>query len=311
LTIDLGDEGGLKAKITAGLIRDRDPEGENYGVYFTCNNRLIVKDLRVREVGYNVTSEAGVPHPDASLCRAIVELEGPARAMPWNSSKSGINFSHPAFEQLRPTLIQLVSQFSKLSRRLKDDWPGKVFRYSSGTIQAVDPVDPERRRKLNLPDLPHVNKQQADKLKTLNRTALRDQPWTLGLVEAMSAVQIVTRQHRLETRNRIALLLLDSNFEIALKEYIVHTPRLFPPSVYNNAKIQQLFSRRPDVIADITSKVTIDARLITRAQHYYNIRNKLAHERATVDVTSADVENYQDTLKKILSVLFKLRFPAG
>ena len=31
---------------TVGLIRDRDPEAENYGVYFYCNNRLVVKEWR-------------------------------------------------------------------------------------------------------------------------------------------------------------------------------------------------------------------------------------------------------------------------
>jgi hypothetical protein len=307
--IDLGDDGKMGVTITAGLIRDRDPELENYGVYFACNHRLIVKELKVREVGYFVTSEAGVPHPDASLCRVIVELQGPAKAMPWNSSKSGINYSHPAFQHVRPTLIQLVSHFSKLSRRLKEDWPGNVFRPADGTIGKIDPVDAEKRRKLNLPDLPHVNKQQVEKLKTTNRNAIRDQPWTLGLVEAMSAVNILGRQ-KLETKNRIALILLDSNFEIALKEFIVHDPALFPPSVYNNAHIQKLFGNRPNVIAEVAKKVTLDPKLLARAQHYYGLRNKLIHERATVDVTESDVENYRQTIEEILGVLFKLKFPA-
>jgi hypothetical protein len=63
-------------------------------VYVYCNHRLVVKELRSREVGYFVTSEAGVPHPDASLCRVSVRLQGPARLMPWNSTKSRINYAH-------------------------------------------------------------------------------------------------------------------------------------------------------------------------------------------------------------------------
>ena len=99
----------LNVEITAGLIRDRDPQAENYGVYIYCNHRLIVKELRTRDVGYFITTEAGVPHPDASLCRVIVRFQGRADQMPWNSSKSGVNFSHPAIAQVRPTLINLVS----------------------------------------------------------------------------------------------------------------------------------------------------------------------------------------------------------
>jgi hypothetical protein len=102
MTLAVDGVGDVEVSVTGGLIIDRDPQAENYGVYFYCNRRLIVKELRSRDVGYLVTSEAGVPHPDASLARVIVEMEGPARAMPWNSSMSAINTSHPAFQQLRP-----------------------------------------------------------------------------------------------------------------------------------------------------------------------------------------------------------------
>jgi hypothetical protein len=64
----------VDVRMTAGLIRDQDPELENYGVYFSCNRRLIVKELRVRDVGYFVPGEAGVPHPDASLCRVLASV---------------------------------------------------------------------------------------------------------------------------------------------------------------------------------------------------------------------------------------------
>jgi hypothetical protein len=87
----------LSASITGGLVRDRVPEANNYGVYFYCNDRLIVKELRTRDVGYLVSTEAGVPHPDASLCRVIVELNGSAILMPWTSNKTNINSDHITF----------------------------------------------------------------------------------------------------------------------------------------------------------------------------------------------------------------------
>ncbi len=297
----------IAVAITAGLIRDRNPEKENYGVYFYCNHRLITKELKVHEVGYFVTSEAGVPHPDASLCRVIVQLQGAARLMPWNSNKSAINFGHPAFQYVRPTLIQLTSHFSSLSRRLKDDWDGKVFRFKSGKVAATEPEHVTIKNPLVLPPLPRVNKPQVEKLKSRNKAQIHAQPWTLGLVEAMAALEVIARQ-RLETKNRIALILLDSNFEIALKEFIVHREDLFPPSQFGRAAIQTLFERRSDVIAAVTKKVIIPKPLLTKAQHFYNIRNKLVHERATVEPTETDVATYRSTIEKILKILFKLRF---
>jgi hypothetical protein len=299
--IVLPGHGKLGVDITAGLILDRDPEGDNYGAYFYCNNRLIVKELKVRDVGYFVTTEAGVPHTDASLCRIIVRFNGKVKLMPWNSSKTGINFSHPAFQQIRPTLIQLVTHFTALSRRTRDDWDGKVFRHTEGEIRRIDPAAAAQGKKLILPPLPKANKPQVEHLKTKNKTQIKDQPWTLGLVEAIAAVELVSRQKQFSTRNRIALVLLDSNFEIALKEFIAHRDDLFP-----NANLKTLFEKRHYVIDAVTKKVTIPSILLHKAKHYYGLRNKLIHERASVDVTPEDIENYRETVQEVLKILFNL-----
>ncbi len=300
--LELKGQKKISVEITAGLIRDRDPERDNYGVYFYCNNRLIVKELRVREVGYFITSEAGVPHPDASLCRAMVRLNGQAKLMPWNSSKSGINYSHPAFQQIRSTLVPLVAHFNSLSRRLKDDWNDKVLRHTTGQIDPITPAEATDRGRLVLPPLPRVNKPHVEQLKTRNKKVIHNQPWTLGLVEAIAAVDVIGRQ-RLETKNRISLILLDSNFEIGLKEFIAHRTDLFP-----NPNFKQLFDKRHEAIDAVAAKVNLPTTQLVKAKHYYGLRNKLIHERATVDITDYDVDTYRNTVETILGTLFGLSF---
>jgi hypothetical protein len=304
-----GSDGEIRVEITGGLIRDRKPEEDNYGVYFYCNDRLIVKEMRSREVGYQNSLEAGVPHWDISLSRVIVRLAGPAILMPWNSSKTGINFSHPAFQRVRPTIVQLTSYFSKLSRRLKDDWDGNVFRYKSGAIETVEPGDVDSGHFLHMPELPRRNKTRAEKLKQRNKKTLYEQPWTLGLVEAMSAVELVTRQ-TYETKNRLALVILDSNFEIALKEFIVHRDDLFPAREYTDGRIAGIFRSRTEVIKTVQAKLPtkIPDPLLAKAKHYYQMRNKLIHERATLDVPDIDIVNYRKTIEKILAHLYGLKF---
>jgi hypothetical protein len=301
------DNKQVTASITAGLITDRNPETENYGVYVYCNHRLIVKELRSRDVGYYVTAEAGVPHPDASLCRAIVDLQGPASLMPWNSSKNNINAGHMVFQRLRPTLIQLVTYFSSLSRRTKNDWDQTVTSHVTGTTESVqvDLIPPGKR--LNLPALPRVNKPAVERLKTRNKKVIGNQPWTLGLVEAIAAVDVIIRQ-RFDTKNRMALILLDSNYEIALKEFIVHRTDLFPSVQYGPTRIAQLFGNRQSVISEITQHVPIHSNILQKAQHYYALRNKLIHERATVGITDADVQNYRGTVQEVLTILYNLKF---
>ena len=175
--------GTLDVSIAGGLILDRDPEKENYGAYVYCNHRLIVKELRSRDVGYLITSEAGVPHPDASLCRVILNFQGNPDLMPWNSSKSDINTSRPAFSQIRPLVITLVKHFSKLSRRLKNDWDGEVFQYPKGQTNIIDPAEIATGKKITLPDLPRTRNQSVMvDLKERNKTVLEKQHWTLGLI---------------------------------------------------------------------------------------------------------------------------------
>jgi hypothetical protein len=304
---DFGKDGKVSIEITVGLIRDRLPQEDNYGAYIYCNRRLIVKELKTRDVGY-ATGEAGVPHHDASLCRGVVRIQGPARLMPWNSTKSGINIAHPVFERMRPTLIELMRHFSSLSRRLKDDWEDNVFRYRDGAVENVKPVGSDGKSHLVLPPLPRVRRAAVADLKSSNARQIKEMPWTLGLIEAIAAVDVINRQ-KLQTKNRIALILLDSNFEIALKEFIVHRTDLFPAKDYGDTRIQVLFSKRHLVVAEVLKRVSIPQHLLDIANHYYSMRNKLIHERATAGLADADIEAYRSAIEEILSILFKLSFP--
>ncbi|MBN9593715.1 MAG: hypothetical protein J0G36_00015 [Afipia sp.] len=132
-------------------------------------------------------------------------------------------------------------------------------------------------------------------------------PWTLGLVEAIGLIDVIKRQ-KLQTKNRISLILLDSNFEIALKEFLVHRTDLFPKKTYTDTKIKELFSRRHLVVAEISKHVKIPEKLLLIVEHYYEQRNKLIHERATMDVADKDIEVYRSTIEKILGILFGLSF---
>lgn len=300
----------LDVTLSGGLILDRDPEGENYGVYVYCNNRLIVKELKVRDVGYFVSAEAGVPHPDASLCRVIVEYRGPADTMPWNSSKSGVNFSHPSFSHIRRRVIDFTAYYTGVSRRLKNEWNGSVFRHTTGEFQTVDAVEALSTKKRILPKLPSTRiPNHIELLKEGNKKLLKDEPWILGLIETMGLVELIDRQ-KYETKNRATLILLDSNFEIALKEFIVHRKDLFPSHSYTNKKLVELFGNRTNVIKEVRVHVNFTDTLIKKVNHYYDLRNSLIHQRATVLVTNEQVQDYQQTIEQVLKKLFRVKFPA-
>ena len=301
----------LAVTMDAGLIGDRDPEAENYGVYIYCNDRLIVKEMREREVGYYVTGEAGVPHPDASLCRVIVSLAGNPELMPWNSSKSDVNIAHPSFMQLRANVITLATYYSKLSRRLKNSWDDDVFAHSNGIVEEVDPAEVADGHKLILPKLPRGRRiSYLEQTRQLNVRKIDAQPVTAGLVDAMIMVEALSRV-KVATRNRAALILLDSNFEIALKEYIVTEKVTFPPYQYSDARIAAIFRQRSTVINEVREKVPEFTQVMhTKADFYYGLRNKLIHERTTIPINDQQVTDYRKLIESVLKLLFGLKFPA-
>lgn len=301
----------LEVTMAAGLIGDRNPEEENYGVYIYCNDRLIVKEMRQRDVGYFITGEAGVPHPDASLCRVIVSLSGNAELMPWNSSKSDVNIGHPSFLQLQTNIISLVSYYSKISRRLKNTWVDDVFVYKTGKLKEIDPAEIADGARLILPKLPRGRRPSyLEQARQLNSAKMNSQPATVGLVDAMVMVDALSRV-KVETRNRAALILLDSNFEIALKEFIVTNKKAFPLQEYNNKKIKAILGQRTTVIKEVQAKVPrfTDA-MASKADHYYGLRNQLIHERTTVPINDRQVEDYRKLIESVLRILFNLKFPA-
>jgi len=311
-TIRPDGERELKVTMDAGLIGDRDAEAENYGVYIYCNDRLIVKEMRERDVGYYVTGEAGVPHPDASLCRVIVSLVGNAELMPWNSSKSDVNIAHPSFMQLRTNVIALVTYYSKLSRRLKNSWDDDVFAHPVGEMEEIDPTGITAGHKLILPKLPRGRRASyLEQARQLNAKIMETNQVTVGLVDAMIMVEALSRV-KVETRNRAALILLDSNFEIALKEYIVTNKAAFPPHVYTDKHLKSILGQRTAVVKEVQAKVPkITPTMATQADFFYGLRNKLIHERTTIPINDRQVADYRKLVESVLRVLFNLRFPAA
>ena len=300
------DQDEVSVEITAGLIQDRDPAEGNYGVYFYCNDRLIISHEKSYEVGF-YKGGAGVPHPDASLARVVVELAGLPELMPWTSTKSGINWSHPTFLEIRERVIALNVHFSKVSRRLKNVRTEQVYPYQDGKVEIIDlESDGNAKKVVDLP-LPRGRKKAyAERILDFNASVILEQPWTLGLIEAMGVSDTISRKKRLQTRNRIALVILDSNLEIALKEFIVHRADLFNPGKFGDAKLLDLFKKRHEVINVVRPHLSIDETNWNKIRHYYDRRNKLVHERATVQITDVELEDYRRVVELFLGELFDL-----
>ncbi len=295
----------VKVSAVAGLTMESSPAGGEYGVYFYCNDRLITRGLKTYDVGF-ATGLAGKPHADISLVRIIVSINGEARLMPWNSSKSNINPSHEVFISLRNWLIQVVKDYTSLSRRLskfEGGWPENVFKYDNGEFVKVNVTDFPTVNTSYLPPLPQSQPRYSNLVKKENKDISNSKPWTTGLYESIIAIDWILKQN-LEQKNRIALILLDSTLEIAFKEYLVNEA----DEVYNNRRLQDIFSDRNQVHNEVKKFIQISDSNWKKIRHYYQIRCQLIHQRVSVAIDDNQISDFRSIVENVLNKLFGLKF---
>jgi len=292
----------IHVEAIGGLTTESSPAAGEYGVYFYCNDRLVARALKTLEVGFT-KGLAGLPHPKVSLTRVLVFLHGDASTMPWNSSKSDINTKHVVFLALQNWLVQVVKDYASLSRIWVGDWPERVFKHTTGTMKEVVIEEFPDVKKSFLPPLPKSRPRFGDIVTQDNKKVAKQKPWTKGLYEGVIAADLISKQ-RLEQRNRIALIVLDSTVEIAFKEYLVNESG----TAYNDQKLLALFSSRSNVHSEIKKYVPFTKAAWKKVEHYYRLRCKLVHERVTVGVSEDDIHDFRELVEKILRKLYKLKF---
>ncbi len=204
---------------------------------------------------------------------------------------------------LRDWLVQVVKDYTSLSRRLEGSWAQEVFAYPDGKCQEVKIANFPTARRSYLPPLPKSKPRYGDRLKQANRKIAKERPWTVGIYEGIAAVDLIFKQ-KLEQKNRICLILLDSNLEIAFKEFLVNDSG----TQYSDARLLQIFSSRTTVQNEIMQYINIDPKIWKKIDYYYKIRCKLVHERASVQISNNEIEDYRGVVEGVLNKMFGLRF---
>ena len=295
------DDRDIEVEAIAGLTRKSSPATGEYGVYFYCNDRLIARAMKTFDVGFT-KGFAGLPHPKISLIRVLVSLKGDARSMPWNSSKSDISTEHEIFIALHDWLVEVVKDYATLSRIWMGDWSEKVFKYETGEFREVKVENFPMATKSFLPPLPKPRPRHREIITHDNRAVAKQKPWTQDLYEGVFAADLISKL-RLEQKNRIALIILDSTLEIAFKEYLLNESG----KVYNDSKLLTTFVKRSDVHKEIKSRVLLTIDTWKKIEHYYKLRRKLVHERVTIGITDSQIQDFREVVEGVLKKLYKLK----
>lgn len=292
----------VRVDVVAGLSNESSPAAGEYGVYFYCNERLVARAVKTFEVGF-MKGYAGLPHPKVSLTKVLVSLNGDARSMPWNSSKSDISTKHEVFQALHMWLTQVVKDYAALSRIWMGDWPDKVFQYAAGSIVEVPVDDFPSAKKSYLPPMPKSRPRYGELITHANEKVAKQKPWVKGLYEGVIAADLIAKQH-LEQGNRIALIVLDSTLEIAFKDYLVNDSGTY----YTDAHLLALFKTRHTVHNEIKKYVKLSINTWKKISHFSDLRNKLIHQRASAGISDSELEDFRELVEVVLKKLYNLKF---
>jgi hypothetical protein len=181
------DGGIVKFDFTVGLVREKGSIDGDYGFYSYCNDRLIDKHLKAKEVGF------GKPHHGISLVRAILKLNGPAQHMPWNSSKTAIIFHANTFKAIQHLIIEAVSNYCKICQSLIADYDEAIIPYSTGNIQSFTVPKLDRIASSFFPPVPRKKEKYSNNLNSLNVEIFDKKPWTRGAGEGVAVVHEIIK----------------------------------------------------------------------------------------------------------------------
>lgn len=298
-TVEFKKDGKIEVDILGGLTRSGDPSGDEYGVYIYCNDRLVLRASKAPEVGWRIPG-IGNPHPSKGLARVIVYLSGPTQLMPWNSSKSHIDFKHLTFTEIADHIAKILKHYGTLSKKFSSEkWTETVFPFTNGEVKKETVENFSSSAKIFLPVIPRGErkKKYPDLIKSKNKDLAKKKPWVIGLYEAFIAVEEM-KKLKLQQNNRLSLLIIDSTMEIAFKEYLLNEI----PTRYSESRISG-FSR-DQLQNEVKTHISIDASEWNKIDYYYIQRCGLVHKRASSQISNEELESYRETCEDMLNKLF-------
>ena len=135
-----------------------------------------------------------------------------------------------------------------------------------------------------------------------------EKPWIRGLVETLTAVKLL-RESLIESKNRLALILLDSALEIGFKNFLIYE-RGVPLE-----KTNPILKYRDNLHKEIAKKTRgmfnlkpwDDGKVWKKINFYYEARCDLYHETAEKTLSDSSIGTLFELVSFVLDRLFSIR----
>ncbi|MGP6294295.1 hypothetical protein [Caldiplasma sukawensis] len=286
-----GNEISLKVKV--GLM-ERFHQTGDWGFYIYCNNRLIISAAKSPELGFN-EAEFHFPHARYARFRCEIFLNGPSYLMPWNSTKSGLNYDNPVIKYILGYIKEISFNYLKFSSKLASS---RGFGSQQPISRNIGHINETNVKNIETIAKEYQNIKIKSSSGSMNTRKEKLTPWKQGIIDAIKIAEILIQRKKPEHKNRIILIILDSTIEIAFKDYLFYV-------IKDNTKNSDFESLMKNVQNRSKNQGISDTTWIT-VNNLHRNRNKLYHEHLDLTVTDQSIVTFKaaviEIVEKLLSV---------
>lgn len=124
------------------------------------------------------------------------------------------------------------------------------------------------------------------------------QAWLRGIIESLTAANLI-RHSKIEHRNRLIVILLDSALEIAFRDFLKRT---------KNIKLSEQHKHRENLVKTVKDNTSFDAKVWDSINYYYeDIRCDLYHSSADKTLTGSSLDDYVELVEFVIDTLFNIK----
>lgn len=298
---------------TVGLLTKGSQVGQ-YGFDIVCNGRQVAKDLKDPEIGFRDT-ELGKPHPKLARFKGIVDFEGAQSVMPWNSTKSGLDYSSKTFLMVKDRLIMHSKPYTRESSRMAYE---KDSKNSGGSVAQVEEIDhgniddpvndyplppPEKNAKPTKPKMRKTPLTSLQQAKIAYKALLTKDDLYAALIEGVYAARKIS-DSKFDFKDRFALILIDNTCELILKRYIREQKGMTAKQA-DGYFANKSFRNYVDDAKVFAGKSVSDVEW-AQILKLREIRNNLNHQHSDLTVPPNTIRAYEKILVNLFDVFFEV-----
>ncbi len=292
--------GNVNVSVKIGLMESSVQTGD-YGFFIYCNDRLAIKAGKTPELGFN-DSEFHYPHARFARFRCEIFINGPGNLMPWNSTKSGLNFETPALKEIMQPVKRIAYHYLQFSSKLAS--PKNMV--DQPIIKRVRNEEQEVIKDINkyVEKFPDIGK-RASSSKKKKKTAKNLIPWKQALIDAIKIAEGLMIKEKPQHKNRVAILILDSTVEISLRYYLIYVV------ADKGSKEQAKVTHFEDLMKNVKGRSRnqgISDDTWNKISNLHRNRDQLYHMAADMTVEDQSVLTFKEAVLDILGKLFDISF---